>query len=374
MLEDARAALGDGASQATIVTNAAIVVFREGLEAVLILAAVLAGMTGATGRLRRPIWVGVVAAIFASVLTFILAQTVLDQFSQYGEKLEAVVGLVAIAVLLVVLNWFLHKVYWSNWISGFNRKRKEIVETAGAGLLTGQAVGLILLGFSMTYREGFETVLFLQALALEAGIAAVLEGTAIGLAAVFAVGFATFALERRLPYKKMLILTGLLIGLVLVILVGNTARTMQGVGWLSITPIDVDMPYWLGLWFGVYPTVETIGAQIAAAAFVIGSYYAAEWVRKRHVRRAAREALTDTAKAEDRVGSTRSRTRPEPTEENLGRRPAEANPPVLGRARRGTGEDRAVRDSGGVAGGEGDRQGGRVLQPLLRDRGRDGEG
>ena len=84
----------------------------------------------------------------------------------------------------------------------------------------------------------------------------------------------------------MLIVTGVLIALVLVVLVGNTARTLQGVGWLSITPIDVEFPLWMGTWLGIFPTWETIGAQVAALAFVIGSYFLAEWVRKRQVRKA----------------------------------------------------------------------------------------
>ena len=71
------------------------------------------------------------------------------------------------------------------------------------------------------------------------------------------------------------------------VLVGNTVRTLQGVGWLSITPIDVEFPLWMGTWLGLFPTVESLLAQGGAFAFVIGSYYAAEWVRKRHVRRAA---------------------------------------------------------------------------------------
>ncbi len=74
--------------------------------------------------------------------------------------------------------------------------------------------------------------------------------------------------------------------LVLVVMVGNTLRTLQGVGWLSITPIDVEFPLWMGTWLGIFPTWETLGGQLAAFAFVIGSYYAAEWVRKRHLRRA----------------------------------------------------------------------------------------
>ena len=58
----------------------------------------------------------------------------------------------------------------------------------------------------------------------------------------------------------MLVFTGVMIGFVLVVMVGQTARTMQGTGWLPITPLDIDLPYWLGLWFGVFPTVETIAA------------------------------------------------------------------------------------------------------------------
>jgi high-affinity iron transporter len=67
---------------------------------------------------------------------------------------------------------------------------------------------------------------------------------------------------------------------VLVIMVGKTARTLQGVGWLPITPIDADVPYWAGIWLGVFPTVETIVAQVAAAGFVVGSYLLAERLRK----------------------------------------------------------------------------------------------
>jgi hypothetical protein len=78
---------------------------------------------------------------------------------------------------------------------------------------------------------------------------------------------------------------------VLVVLVGNTVRTLQGVGWLSITPLDVEFPLWMGTWLGVFPTAETLLAQAGALAFVIGSYFAAEWYRKRRVRRAARELL-----------------------------------------------------------------------------------
>jgi high-affinity iron transporter len=89
----------------------------------------------------------------------------------------------------------------------------------------------------------------------------------------------------------MLIVTGVMIGFVLVVMVGQTARTMQRVGWLPISPIGGEPPYWLGVWFGLYPTWETLGAQVVAAAVVIGSYFVAQELRlKRPGRRAARRA------------------------------------------------------------------------------------
>jgi high-affinity iron transporter len=285
-IRDGAGALGEGAGTATVVTNAAVIVFREGLEAVLILAAVMASLIGAARTQRRPMMIGAGLALVASAITFVLAQTVVTSLARYGEKLEAIVGLIAIAVLLLVLNWFFHRVYWTEHISRFHKRRKRLLRLAGGGLVSAQVLGFVLLGFSTVYREGFETVLFLQALELNSGLLVVLEGVALGGAAVAAVAVATFVLERKLPYKRMLIVTGVLLTAVLVIMVGKTARTLQGVGWLPITPIDADLPYWTGIWLGVFPTVETIAAQVAAAGFVVGSYMLAERLRKSTGRRA----------------------------------------------------------------------------------------
>jgi high-affinity iron transporter len=286
-LDDARATTGDGASGATVITNAALIVFREGLEAILIIAAITASMIGANRPLRRPVFRGALLALPASVALFAAAVLLLESLSRYGEKLEAVVGLVAIAVLMLVLNWFFHRVYWTQWIAGHRRRGKQLLGSA-AGVTTATVAGLYLLGFSSVFREGFETVLFLQALQLSSGTGIVLAGVSLGLLATTAVGAMTFALERRLPYKRMLIVTGVLISLVLVVLVGNTVRTLQGVGWFPITPLELQLPLWTGTWLGVFPTVETLGAQAAALVFVLGSYFAAERLRHRRRRAAAR--------------------------------------------------------------------------------------
>jgi high-affinity iron transporter len=295
-LDEARQAVGVNASPATVITNSALIVFREGLEAILIIAAITASMIGANRRLRRPIYRGALLALPATITLFALAVTILDSLSRYGEKLEAVVGLIAIGVLLLVLNWFFHRVYWTGWIAGHRRRGKVLAGTAAgaAGAAGATILGLYMLGFSSVFREGFETVLFLQALQLSAGTGVVLGGVALGLLLTAAVGAATFALERRLPYKKMLIVTGVLIAVVLMVMVGNTVRVMQGVGWLPITPLDLDLPLWMGTWLGIFPSWQTIGAQLAAFVFVIGSYFLAERMRKRSAAKPLRERTERT--------------------------------------------------------------------------------
>jgi len=272
-------------SDVSVATNAAIIVFREGLEAVLILAALMASLVGSQRHFRRPMFAGVGLALVASAVTWVIAQTVLTSLAVYGEKLEAIVSLVAIGVLLLILNWFYHRVYWQQNLQGLHQKKRRVLAGAGLSLVAAQVVGLVLLGFTSVYREGFETVLFLQAMTLEAGAVTVLEGVALGLGGVVAVFVLVIALERRLPHKKMLIATGLLITWVLVVMVGTTVQTMQKVGWISVAPIEgLELPYWMGLWLGVFPTWQGVLAQVAAAVFVLGSYFAAEAVRQRRRR------------------------------------------------------------------------------------------
>jgi high-affinity iron transporter len=139
-------------------------------------------------------------------------------------------------------------------------------------------------------------VLFLQALTLEAGTVVVLQGVALGIVAVLLVGMITFRLQARLPYKQMLVWTGVLIGLVLVTMVGKTVHVMQAVSWLPITPIrGLTLPYGAGLWLGLFATWQGILAQIAAAVFVVGSYYLAETLQSRQRKQIRRKAAAHPA-------------------------------------------------------------------------------
>jgi high-affinity iron transporter len=278
-LATAQAALNASTAPAAVVFNAATIVFREGLEAVLILASLLASMIGANRQFKRPLALGALVALAATALLFVLARSALLSFGRYSEQLEAIVSIVAIGVLLLVMNWFFHKVYWTRWIAKHHDRRRRLL----IGGAVGPALGFVVLGFSSVFREGAETVLFLQALVLDAGTWIVVQGTLLGLAATAVVGALTLVLQTKLPHKKMLIVTGVMIAAVLVTMVGSTTHTLQLVGWAPISPIPEaeSLPYWLGVWFGVYGTWQGIVAQIAAFIFVIGSYVLAERLHDR---------------------------------------------------------------------------------------------
>jgi high-affinity iron transporter len=290
-LADAEAAVGSGpTSRTAVITNTALIVFREGLEAVLILAALVAGLVQARRRFRRPLLLGALAALPASALTWVVAQTLLSSLSRYGEKLEAVVSLIAIGVLLLILNWFYHRVYWNEHLAGLHSRKQRILRSPATGIVGAQMLALAALGFTSVYREGFETVLFLQAIVLEAGVVDVLLGVLVGLVGVVGVGLLTIALQRKLPHKRMLIVTGMLILGVLVVMVGSTVQTLQVVGWVPVHPVEgLSLPYWAGLWLGVFPTWEGLTAQAAAAAVVLGSYVVAEQLRARRRRMRIRQ-------------------------------------------------------------------------------------
>lgn len=151
------------------------------------------------------------------------------------------------------------------------------MERAG-GVRSAAFLGLALLGFSAIYREGFEIVLFLQSLRLEAGSFPVLKGAAVGLFLTAIVAVLTFVAHRHIPYKKLLIATGV----VLVVMVGEQVQEMQLAGWIPTTEVGLPLPGWMGIWFAAFPNVEGLVAQGLAALFVIGSYLVVE--RKKHPR------------------------------------------------------------------------------------------
>ena len=268
-------------SATSAVINSAVLVFREGLETILVLAAIMAGLLGGNRAYRRPVVVGGIVAAIATVATWFGAVWVIGMFGDPGLDVQAATGIPAILVLLLVMNWFFHRVYWTGWIAHHNRRKKQAVENgSGEVMVRSTLIGLGLLGFTSVYREGFEIVLFLQGLRVSHGADVVLEGATLGLLFTAAVGVITFVLHERLPYKRLLIITGVLLAAVLFVMVGEEVNEMQLAGWIPTTEIPgLNLPGWAGTWFALYPAVETCVAQVLAMLLVVGSYFAAQWLR-----------------------------------------------------------------------------------------------
>jgi high-affinity iron transporter len=276
---------GEHLSRTTAVIDTAILVFREGLETILVLAAVLASFLGTNKVYRRPVAAGGGLALLATLGTWFLAVWLIGSFGGSGLEVQAATGIPAIIVLLVVMNWFFHRVYWTGWISHHHKRRRGLLAGSSDGNARRMLLGFALLGFSSVYREGFEVVVFLQTIRVSSGSGVVLEGALLGLLFTGAVGVLTFGLHQKLPYKRLLIITGAMLCVVLFVMVGEEVNEMQLAGWIGTTSIGIQFPGWLGTWFSLFGNVETISAQVVAVALVLGSYMLAEHIRVRRPRR-----------------------------------------------------------------------------------------
>lgn len=269
-------------SSSAVVFNIGILVFREGLECILVLAAITANLVANRSGYHRPVAVGAAAGFIVTLVTWFIAVRIIGDLGEHipALALQAATGLLAVIVLVVVMNWFFHRLYWTGWISLHNRRKQKLLEEADErGTSRRRLVwGMALLGFSSVYREGFEVVLFLQSYRLKLGSSPVFYGTLVGLLFSGIVAVLTFIAHRRLPYRRMLVLTGVMLGVVLLVMVGEQAQEMQLAHWLPATTLSLlapRIPAWMGIWFSIFPTVETLSAQAIAAILVMGSYFLA---------------------------------------------------------------------------------------------------
>jgi high-affinity iron transporter len=270
-------------SSSAAILDIGILVFREGLECILVLAAITAGLSRSKQGYGSSIASGAGIGLLATLVTWSLAIAVMDDLSKHisALQIQAATGLLAIVVLLIVMNWFFHKLYWTGWISLHNKKKNDLLQQASRDTSSASKVvsGLALLGFSSVYREGVETVLFLQSYRLRLGEQTVLRGVCIGLLLTAGVGILTFVAHRKLPYRRMLVITGVLLGAVLLVMVGEQVQEMQLAHWLPTTDLPLlasRIPAWMGLWFSVFPNVEGLIAQGLAFVLVLGSYFVAK--------------------------------------------------------------------------------------------------
>jgi high-affinity iron transporter len=253
-------------------TYAFTILFREGLEAVLIVAAVLAYLEASRNtQYRGPVIKGVLAAVAATVALFAASSLFLELAPLQRELLEAGTAVLAVAVLFYVSFWLITRLEHRRWMEFVKAK-------VWAAATTGSTLALAGVGFTAVFREGFETVLFYQALvAFSEGLMGyVALGAAGGLIALGVVGWIVFKAGRRIPVKAFLTTAVALVMVVSVAFAGNAVRGFQEAALIDVTYLESlpRLPIFLSHLTGWYPTRETILAQGALALiYVLGAIW-----------------------------------------------------------------------------------------------------
>ena len=293
-LERAERTIVDRPSTSGLLMQSFVILVREGLEAILLIGALMAFLvrTGNEHR-RREIHLGVGAAILMSLLTAAALETVFALSRAHQEGLEGGVMLVAAATLFYVSYWLLSKLEVAKW----NRFVRGKVESA---LTRGSALALASIAFLAVYREGFETVLFYKALAVSGGPgdwAPIAGGILIGAAVLAVVYVAINRFGVRLPLKPLFGVTGALLYYMAFVFAGKGIAELQEAGALSLTPVawGPRIPA-----MGIYPTVESLAVQ---AVLVFLALVGLSWVFVIEPRRLTPEGATDTAPARRRPRS-----------------------------------------------------------------------
>jgi high-affinity iron transporter len=254
--------------------NSALIILREGLEATLILAAILAMLKvmGAAHAVRY-IHLGWILALIMGGLTWLATQTVLTLSGQHRESMEGFISLFAAVALFYVG-------YWLHTRSETKKWQAFIQDTVKSSLSSKNIFGLMGISFFAVYREAFEVVLFYQALWLqnENSHHAVLWGFFAGLATLIVLTLVILRLGLRVPLKYFFGVTGTLLYIVAFIFAGVGIKELQAAGWVPTTPVDFPLQVPI---LGIYPTVQTLTAQaIMLCAFVLTSLKMAKESRK----------------------------------------------------------------------------------------------
>jgi high-affinity iron transporter len=262
------------------------ILFREGVEAVLLIAILLGSLAaGSAANYKRPLGIGVLAAIVASAITWVLATLVIDIAPVNRELLEAITALFAVVVLIGVSFWLVQRLE--------HRRRMEFMRArTAAAIAAGSTAAFVGLGFTAVYREGFETVLFYQALSLfAAGLALwVWLGIAAAVVALGAVGYAILGLGKKLPLKPMLITGASVLLLLSVAFAGNAVRSLQDADVLGVSPVHAGwarLPVFVAELTGIHPTRQGLIAQaVLLAIFAAGAAWVF-WLAPLRARRAS---------------------------------------------------------------------------------------
>jgi high-affinity iron transporter len=270
-----------------------IIMLREGLEAVLLLA-ILFGYLESTknGQYRKHILYGVGAAAVATVASVFLIDELFSVLPFGREVLEAITALLAVAVLFYVSFWLIARLEQRRWLE-FLKARIWTAVSAGS------AVSLVLIGFTSVYREGFESVLFYQALStFGEGLGVwIALGVVAGAAVLAVLATMIFKYGRKLPIKVFLTTAVCFVMATSVAFLGNAISALQVADVIGFTRIDSlpHMPIFLAQATGYSPTQETIIAQALLSAVYISGAIWVFGIRPRRQRAVARPAAAKAA-------------------------------------------------------------------------------
>lgn len=252
----------EGLSPATAFASSLIILLREGLEAVLVLAAIIAFVrkTGRRDALAY-VHVGWIAALLLGALTWWVANTLISISGADRELTEGITALIAAAMLLYVGYWLHSKSYaqaWQHFI------RDQVDAALGKGTLWAMAA----VSFLAVYRELFEIILFYETLWVQSGAeghAAVLAGIGAAAALLALLTWVILKYSARLPIGPFFSATSALLALLAVVFAGNGVAALQEAGVMAVRPIPfVSIPL-----LGVHPTLQGLAAQGAALALVL---------------------------------------------------------------------------------------------------------
>jgi len=272
--ESERLVSGTGTLAPTIAfTSSFAVIFREGLESVLILGAILTYLEASrNNRFKKHVYFGVIAAVAATAVTWVIASFIIDISGANRELIEAIAALSATAMLFYVSFWVLNKIEHKKWMEFVKAKVWQATTT-------GSVMVFVMLSFFTVYREGFETVLFYQAMS---GFAKYMEvfvglGFIAGIGSLLLIYYLVRKLGRKLPLRALFGLTMGVGAYMSITFLGNAVRELQILDIIPYTSLLGVVPRLdinLATMTGIYPTLETIVAQIILLGiYLIASLY-----------------------------------------------------------------------------------------------------
>ena len=269
-LDQAAAVLdGDGLSPAATLSASFFILFREGLEALLVVAALLTFTRKANAtRATRHIHFGWIAALVVGGLTWYVANTMVTFSGASREMTEGVAGVVAALILFYVGFWMHSNSNSQKWLGYI---RNKVDDALGNGTVW----ALTFVSFISVYREIFETILFYQALWSQVTAqtqAFLFYGIAAAVAALAVVCVLFFRIGMKLPLSLFFRTTSIVLLVLSVILLGKGIAALQEAGVISAFYLAVPTIDWLGL----YPTIQGVLAQVVAV--LLGGFL---WLRGR---------------------------------------------------------------------------------------------